>query len=153
MIVVTASLRIFNYPSLPTKLPGSADIWFDTAVLWVIVAPKLKSACFLFIMPIQIVFETHSISEDNETGHASGCRHSRLSPRGCVLAGELGARRRNDGLAAVFASDLGRARETAEVAFPDGIVPILQDWRLRECDYGLRNGMPAEELHQNRGSD
>jgi broad specificity phosphatase PhoE len=101
-------------------------------------------------MPIQIVYETHSISEDNETGHASGWRHSRLAPRGHVLAGELGARRRNNGLSAVFTSDLRRARETAEAAFPDGAVPILQDWRLRECDYGQRNGMLADELHQNK---
>ena len=24
---------------------------------------------------------------------------------------------------------------------------MLYDWRLRECDYGQRNGMPAAELH------
>lgn len=102
------------------------------------------------IMPIQIVYETHSISEDNEAGLASGWRHSRLAPRGRALAAELGTRRRHDGIDAVFTSDLGRARETAEIAFQDGAVPILQDWRLRECDYGLRNGMPADELHANK---
>lgn len=100
-------------------------------------------------MPIQIVYETHSISEDNETGHASGWRHSRLAPRGRELAVELGKRRRHEGIDAVFTSDLGRARETAEIAFRDSTVPILQDWRLRECDYGRRNGMPADELHDN----
>jgi len=26
----------------------------------------------------------------------------------------------------------------------------MYDWRLRECDYGERNGMPTEELHQGR---
>lgn len=101
-------------------------------------------------MPIQIVYETHSISEDNETGHASGWRHSRLAPRGRVLAAELGARRQHDGIHAVFTSDLGRARETAEIAFPAGDPPIFQDWRLRECDYGRRNGMLADELHKNK---
>lgn len=101
-------------------------------------------------MPIQIVFETHSISDDNETGHASGWRHSRLAPRGRELAVELGKRRQHDGIDVVFASDLGRARETAEIAFPDGDPPILLDWRLRECDYGQRNGMPADDLHANK---
>jgi 2,3-bisphosphoglycerate-dependent phosphoglycerate mutase len=27
---------------------------------------------------------------------------------------------------------------------------VLHDWRLRECDYGDRNGMPAARMHANR---
>jgi broad specificity phosphatase PhoE len=27
---------------------------------------------------------------------------------------------------------------------------VLYDWRLRECDYGQSNGMPAAELHASR---
>ena len=27
---------------------------------------------------------------------------------------------------------------------------MLYDWRLRECDYGQRNGMPVAELHAGR---
>jgi 2,3-bisphosphoglycerate-dependent phosphoglycerate mutase len=27
---------------------------------------------------------------------------------------------------------------------------VLYDWRLRECDYGQRNGMSAAELHVSR---
>jgi 2,3-bisphosphoglycerate-dependent phosphoglycerate mutase len=60
------------------------------------------------------------------------------------LAEELGDRRRDDGIAAVFSSDLYRAAQTATIAFPSGIPPILLDWRLRECDYGERNGAPAD---------
>jgi broad specificity phosphatase PhoE len=48
-------------------------------------------------------------------------------------------------LAAVFCSDLGRAVETATIAFEGSAVPILLDWRLRECDYGERNGLPATD--------
>ena len=92
---------------------------------------------------IQVVFETHSISEDNERGAASGWSHSRLSPRGRELARELGQRRQGDGIDAVFSSDLRRAAETAEIAFAETGVPVLLDWRLRECDYGDRNGGPA----------
>jgi 2,3-bisphosphoglycerate-dependent phosphoglycerate mutase len=29
-------------------------------------------------------------------------------------------------------------------------VPVLLDWRLRECDYGQHNGMPRSELHATR---
>ncbi|WP_220182978.1 histidine phosphatase family protein [Sphaerisporangium album] len=57
-------------------------------------------------MSVEIVFETHSWSEDNDRGIATGWRHGRLSERGRRLAVELGDRRREDGLTAVFTSDL-----------------------------------------------
>jgi broad specificity phosphatase PhoE len=57
-------------------------------------------------MPTTVVFETHSITEDNERGVATGWLPGRLSARGRGLAVELGERRRTDGLAAVVASDL-----------------------------------------------
>ncbi|MCO8269583.1 histidine phosphatase family protein [Actinoplanes sp. TRM 88003] len=101
-------------------------------------------------MPTAIVFETHSWSEDNDRGVATGWLPGRLSERGRHLAAELGERRRNDGITAVFTSDLRRAAETAEIAFQDSNIPILLDWRLRECDYGTSNGMPAAELHEHR---
>jgi 2,3-bisphosphoglycerate-dependent phosphoglycerate mutase len=95
---------------------------------------------------IEIVFETHSWSEDNERGVATGWLPGRLSDRGRLLAGELGLRRRQDGIAAVFASDLTRAAETAQIAFAGSKTPVLHDWRLRECDYGWHNGSPAAQL-------
>jgi 2,3-bisphosphoglycerate-dependent phosphoglycerate mutase len=101
-------------------------------------------------MGIQIVFETHSVSEDNELGVATGWHHGRLSDKGRLLAEELGQRRRHDGIQAVFTSDLRRAVETAEIAFENASMPILHDWRLRECDYGKQNGMPRAELERTR---
>ena len=101
-------------------------------------------------MATQIVFETHSITEDNERGIATGWHHGRLSDRGRLLARELGERRRNDGIQAVFTSDLRRAIETAEIAFGETPIPIHQDWRLRECNYGERNGTPRDELERAR---
>ncbi len=101
-------------------------------------------------MATQIVFETHSWSEDNEHNIASGWRDSQLSERGRTLANELGARRRNDHIHTVFTSDLRRAVETARIAFAQMPTPILSDWRLRECDYGTLNGQPAAQLHRDR---
>lgn len=57
-----------------------------------------------------------------------------------MVAAELGARRRDDGLAAVFTSDLDRAVETARIAFAGTEIPVFKDARLRECDYGELNG-------------
>ena len=96
---------------------------------------------------MEVVFETHSWSEDNDRGLATGWLPGRLSERGRTLARELGARRRGDGLAVVLCSDLRRATETVELAFEGTDVPVLLDWRLRECDYGTMNGRPAAEVH------
>ena len=98
-------------------------------------------------MSIEIVFETHSLSEDNEVGLASGWTHGPLSAQGRELARELGARRRDNGIHTVFSSDLHRALETAMLAFEGLPFPILLDWRLRECDYGDLTRVPASELH------
>jgi 2,3-bisphosphoglycerate-dependent phosphoglycerate mutase len=101
-------------------------------------------------MTIQIVFETHALTEDNETGRATGWLPGTLSEAGRRQAAELGVRRREDGIAAVFSSDLRRAAHTAEIAFARTDIPILLDWRLRECDYGKRNGMPVADVHGRR---
>ena len=101
-------------------------------------------------MAIDIVFVTHSLTEDNERGSASGWNPSRLSARGRELAVELGTRRGNDGISTVFSSDLNRAVETAAIAFGSTSIPVLLDWRLRECDYGDRNGAPSENHARDR---
>ena len=101
-------------------------------------------------MAVSLVYETHSISEDNEAGIATGWLPGRLSARGRELAAELGVRRRSDGIDVVFASDLERAAETARIAFAGSGIPVLHDWRLRECNYGELNGSPAAELHKLR---
>ena len=101
-------------------------------------------------MSVEIVFETHSWSTDNDAGNATGWLPGALSERGRALAAELGERRRNTGLAAVFCSDLRRAVQTAEIAFAGTDLPVLLDWRLRECDYGSLNGAPADVVHADR---
>jgi broad specificity phosphatase PhoE len=101
-------------------------------------------------MPIEVVFETHALSEDNEHGIATGWLPGLLSERGHANAAEMGRRRRDDGIAAVFTSDLRRAAQTAQIAFGDTGIPILYDWRLRECDFGARNGSPAAEVRRDR---
>jgi broad specificity phosphatase PhoE len=101
-------------------------------------------------MAIELVYETHSTTIDNETGIATGWLEGRLSDRGREQAAALGERRREDGLAAVFTSDLGRAIETAEIAFAGSGLPVHQDWRLRECNYGELNGTPAADIEAER---
>lgn len=101
-------------------------------------------------MSVEIVFETHSTSTDNEAAIATGWLDGRLSELGKRQAAELGARRRSDGVAAVFTSDLGRAVETAQIAFGGSGIPVHRDPRLRECDYGELNGGPASAIEEQR---
>lgn len=99
---------------------------------------------------LHLVYETHSITTDNEAGIATGWLPGELSARGRAAAAELGARRRDDGLAAVYVSDLARAVETARIAFSGTAIPVHQDARLRECNYGRMNGSRNEEQQPRR---
>jgi broad specificity phosphatase PhoE len=95
---------------------------------------------------ITLVYETHSTTTDNEAGIATGWREGRLSEQGRRNAEALGARRRDDGIAAVYTSDLARAVETARIAFSGSGIPVLEDGRLRECNYGELNGRPVSQI-------
>jgi broad specificity phosphatase PhoE len=101
-------------------------------------------------MAVQLVYETHSITVDNERGIATGWLEGELSAEGRRLARALGERRCNDGLACVFTSDLRRAVETAAIAFERCELEIRQDARLRECNYGELNGRPVSEIEPRR---
>lgn len=99
---------------------------------------------------IAIVFETHSTTTDNERWIATGWLDGRLSLAGKRQAKELAERRAAEEIAAVFTSDLGRAVETAQLAFGGLSIPIFHDWRLRECNYGELNGTPVARLEVER---
>jgi len=102
------------------------------------------------MVAVEIIYETHSISTDNEAGFATGWLPGQLSERGRTLAAELGKRRRNDGIDAVYSSDLRRAVETAEIAFGGSGILLYQDARLRECNYGELNGAPVAVMAEER---
>ena len=99
---------------------------------------------------VEIVFETHSTTTDNERWVASGWLDGQLSPLGRRQAKELGDRRADEEIVAVFCSDLGRAVETAQIAFGGRGLPIFHDWRLRECNYGMLNGTAIARLEVER---
>ena len=91
---------------------------------------------------MKLIYETHSITLDNERGIATGWLPGELSAEGLRLAAELGPRRKD--VDVVFSSDLRRAVDTVELA---GLAaPHFVDWRLRECNYGELNGAPVDAL-------
>lgn len=91
-------------------------------------------------MTVELIYETHATSTDNESGIATGWLPGELSEAGRRQARELGERRRDGRVVAVYTSDLRRAVETARIAFEGSGLPVRADPRLRECDYGELNG-------------
>ena len=53
-------------------------------------------------------------------------------------------------MAAVLCSDSTHASETARIAFGGHGVPVLHDWRLRECDFGEFTGEAVAHVEQVR---
>lgn len=94
---------------------------------------------------ITIIFEAHGTTFDNENHLASGHFDVELSPLGIQQAKELGKRYQNDSFDAILCSDLQRSYKTAELAFGDRF-PIIQDKRLRECNYGDLTRHPSSEV-------
>ena len=102
-------------------------------------------------MPVELIYETHATTFDNERGIATGWRPGQLSARGRAEAAEMGKRHRGTGITAVVSSDLARAVETTTIALGDSGIPVHLDARLRECDYGELNGRPRDDLGRRVG--
>jgi broad specificity phosphatase PhoE len=98
----------------------------------------------------EVVYETHSTSLDNELGLATGWNQGELSERGLEQAREMGTRHVARSIDIVYASDLKRAVQTADIAFGERGIEIRHDARLRECNYGAWNGAPVEKIHADR---
>ena len=100
---------------------------------------------------VTIIFESHGTSLDNEAHLSSGWFNVELSELGQRQAVELGERHRDEQFAAIFCSDLQRSYRTAEIAFLGRGFPIIQDQRLRECDYGELTRHSSSEVEPKRG--
>lgn len=99
---------------------------------------------------LTLFYSPHSTSVDNEAGLASGHADVPLSAPGRQQAQELGKYYAAKSLDAVFSSDLQRAWTTAEIAFAGRALPLVQDARLRECDYGEMTQCPFVEVEKER---
>ncbi len=90
-------------------------------------------------MPINITYFVHGTTTDNEKEISSGWSDADLSELGVRQSIELKDKIEIEKFDAVFCSDLKRAVDSAKLTFGD-TVPIMQDARLRECNYGKYNG-------------
>jgi broad specificity phosphatase PhoE len=99
---------------------------------------------------LTLFYSFHATSVDNEAWIASGYADVPLSAVGRQQARELGQRYSTEILDAVFSSDLQRAASSAAIAFAGRTLPLAQDARLRECDYGDMTQHPFAQIEKER---
>jgi 2,3-bisphosphoglycerate-dependent phosphoglycerate mutase len=97
-----------------------------------------------------VLIARHGETDDNIVRRFQGWLDTRLNDTGRRQAFALGARLadREEPIASLWASDLSRARETAEIAGAAlGLRPIL-DWRLREGYRGRWEGLLMDDVER-----
>lgn len=94
-------------------------------------------------MTVKITYFVHGTTTDNQKEISSGWFDVELSELGVQQSNELWDKVKDKNFDVVFCSDLKRAVHSAELTFKDK-VKIIQDKRLRECNYGKFNAQPSE---------
>jgi len=96
----------------------------------------------------RILLVRHGKTEWNAVGRVQGWTDVPLSPRGVTQAQALGGRLRETPLTAVYASDLSRAAETAEIASAGRGLTVQRLPELREKGFGDWEGLTQTELER-----
>lgn len=91
---------------------------------------------------VKITYFVHGTTTDNEKKISSGWFDAGLSELGIKQSVRLKNLIKNKYFDAVFCSDLKRAVHSAKLIFAGAL--IIQDKRLRECNYGEYNARPSE---------
>ncbi len=94
-------------------------------------------------MATHITYFVHGTTTDNEQNFSTGWLPGELSQLGKEQAATLGEQVAGQHFDVVFCSDLQRAIDSAQLGF-GGTYKIIQDERLRECNYGDLNGKPDD---------
>lgn len=94
-------------------------------------------------METKIMYFVHGTTYDNATDKCSGWKQVELNDLGREQAKNLGNITKDLHFDVMFTSDLIRAIESSNIAWPN--MDKIQDKRLRECNYGDYDG-EAKEL-------
>ena len=89
-------------------------------------------------MELKVIYFVHGTTVDNMAGKCSGWKQVELTELGRERAIKLGEIKKDTVFDVIFTSDLIRAIDSANLAFPN--IEHIQDSRLRECNYGELDG-------------
>lgn len=95
------------------------------------------------LMSVKITYFAHGTTTDNEKHISSGWHDVELSELGIEQSKKLREQTKNKKFDVVFCSNLKRAIDSANITW-GGVCEIIQDPRLRECNYGDYNAKPSE---------
>lgn len=98
---------------------------------------------YYLLMSVRITYFVHGTTTDNERSLSSGWNDVELSELGKHQSEELTGKTSQYDFDVVFTSDLSRAYNSAKITWSDKY-KIIQDSRLRECNYGDYNGKSSE---------
>ena len=90
-------------------------------------------------MSVKIIYFVHGTTTDNEQHKSTGQNPGILSELGINQSKELRNKINLDEIDLVICSDLQRAIDSAKLTFENS-KKIIQDERIRECNYGDLNG-------------
>lgn len=93
-------------------------------------------------METKIIYFVHGTTYDNASGKCSGWKQVKLNDLGKEQAKNLGNITKDLMFDVIFTSDLVRAIDSADIAWPS--CKKIQDERLRECNYGEYDGKSKE---------
>ena len=96
--------------------------------------------------PTRVIVVRHGQTEWNDGSRFQGHLDSPLTPAGMLQAESIGIRIAREPIAAIFSSDLGRAKQTAELIARAVKLPVEIDERLRERALGVFQGLNREEV-------
>src|SRR5262245_17335785 len=94
---------------------------------------------------MQVILVRHGETQWNVEGREIGQLDSSLTSRGLEQAERLAERLAKLNVTVVYSSDLGRARQTAEIIATACHVPVKLEPSLRERHMGIFEGLTAEE--------
>ncbi|MBT3358420.1 MAG: histidine phosphatase family protein [Rhodospirillales bacterium] len=95
------------------------------------------------IEDVKITYFVHGTTTDNEKDISSGWSDVELSELGIQQSKDLGKTLAGKHFDVVFCSDLKRAVDSVHHTW-GGKFPVIQDARLRECNYGDFNAKASE---------
>lgn len=95
---------------------------------------------------MRLILVRHGETEENASDIVQGQIPGNLSRLGREQATAVGSYLAAESLDAVYASDLERARLSAQLALGEGSDSIVTDTRLREQSFGVLEGAPVQRL-------